>query len=180
LFVSCSDGNLRKSETGDVRGPYKIIGNYPMPKYFHDHNETAEIYEDLSLYTDLRGHFHCIYHAYQRLEPSNDCTNTLVSAHAYSKDGFQWYTSSTPPYGSQIDVVDVDRKEVTQKMVLASRERPKLYFGGDPNNTPGLMTHMVEAVCESSNCDTKPRKPWCVHCKYRQWNFTLISTFDLS
>ena len=104
-------------------------------------------------------------------------TNTLVSAHAFYKDGCLWYTSSSPSYISQISIymyiyiylyIDADRKMrsknnrmMTMKMALASRERLKLYFGGDLDNTLGLTTHiMVEAIiCGSSSCDTKPRKP---------------------
>ena len=54
-----------------------------------------------------------------------------------------------------------NNRMMTMKMALASRERLKLYFGGDLDNTLGLTTHiMVEAIiCGSSSCDTKPRKP---------------------
>lgn len=50
-------------------------------------------YEDPFLFTDKRGHFHLLYHVYTT-EPEDTCTNSTVSAHVYSKDGFTWHAVS--------------------------------------------------------------------------------------
>jgi hypothetical protein len=197
LFVLCNYGGhtseLFKSEHGDVSGPYELVTKFYPKKSNFNSNATAETaYEDPFLCTDPRGNFHVIYHAYQKTGPSDDCQSTLVSAHAYSRDGFEWHTALTPPFESRIDVVaplepeagfvrrEGDRKTTaatkTKKVTLASWERPKLFFGG----APGLITHMVEGVYRSPACDATPYKPWCVHCKYRHWDFTLISALDVS
>jgi len=124
-------------------------------------------FEDPSLYMDQRGNFHVIYHTYQYTGTDRECSSTVVSAHTFSRDGFDWHTSPTPPYGSNI-IVEGEEQPVT----LASRERPKVFFG----DSPGVITHMVEGVCGAPACDATPYKPYCVHCKYMEWDFTLVST----
>ena len=215
LFVVCSNGGHRvrllKSEHGDVSGPYELVTEFftnttagrgvgPAP------SATAEAtvvlprgvaYEDPFLYTDSRGNFHCIFHAYQHTGSSRACEDTLVSAHAYSRDGYEWHTAPVSPYGSRIDVaVPVPGTGVTvagvldegaramstgskatavEKITLATRERPKLVFGED-----GRMTHLVQGVCGSPACEDTPYGPFCCECKYRQWDFTLVSALDVS
>ena len=41
--------------------------------------------EDPFLYTDKQGHFHCLYHRSRR-------TISAAGGHAYSLDGYTWYT----------------------------------------------------------------------------------------
>jgi hypothetical protein len=167
IYVACTDGYIRKSDS--IRGPYIIISKFPLSPMDASNSTTPIVYEDPQLYTDQRGNYHILYHAYQRIEPSNVCENSIVSAHAYSKDGYTWYTSSTPPYTAQIKVIT---DNTTTTTTLASRERPKPIL-----DSKGRMTHLVEGVCGSPNCITEEEgmKPWCVHCKYRQWDYTLVS-----
>jgi hypothetical protein len=195
IYVACTDGYIRTASS--IYGPYTKRAEFPLSPIpptgevtTDDGPDAAPIqYEDPQLYLDRNGYHHILYHAYQRIGPSDRCEDSVVSAHAYSVDGSTWYTSSVPPYGTQLEVYDdetshedgnmvgdTDRPPRSTKfMTLASRERPKPFF-----NTDGQMTHIVEGVCGSPNCvTTDGMLPFCVHCKYRQWDFTLISPLSV-
>lgn len=79
-----------------------------------------------------------------------------------------------PPYGSQVDVsfAKVLQSTTTATITLSSRERPKLLV------QEGLITHLVEGVCGAPGCQTTGHAPFCVDCKYINWDFALVSTLD--
>ena len=168
LYVLCAHGKstLYRSQHGSVEGPYEYVTEF-QPK---SQAPVPTNYEDPFLYTDANNNFHVLYHAYQYAGTPDDCDDSVVSAHAYSIDGYDWHVSSVPPYGTQLRV---DCPDGSTTVTLATRERPKLVLQN------GILTHMVEGVCGASGCSTKDAKH-CVNCKYRNWDFTLISTFDRS
>jgi hypothetical protein len=156
IYVECG---LVLKRADSIAGPYTDIAQLP----------TGPIrYEDLQIYIDQRGHFHCIYHASQVGLPSNDCVNSTVSAHAFSGDGITWHLSSIPPYGTQLEL------STGETITLATRERPKPFFQN------GIMTHLVQGVCGSPSCEPPAPHPLgCVNCKYRNWDFTLVAPLDV-
>ena len=184
LFVVCNNGKstIFKSEHGDVSGTYEFVTE------FHPGAPgSTDAHEDPFLYTDANGNFHIIYHTYQYKGSSEECQDTVVSSHVYSRDGYEWHTGSTPPYASQVEVSfpqtstsegehnanAVKRKE-TRIVTLTSRERPKLLV------KEGLITHIVEAVCGAPGCNNPKPTRFCVDCKYLNWDFTLVSILDSS
>jgi hypothetical protein len=98
-------------------------------------------YEDPQIYTDKRGHFHCIYHVYRTDLPPTQCVDSTVSAHSFSEDGYTWTMSKTAPYGTQVKL------STGGTVTVATRERPKPYF-----DESGVMTHLLNGVCGSGSC----------------------------
>ena len=92
----------------------------------------------LQVFTDARGNFHCFYHVYTKDPPGPaQCTDSTVSAHAFSEDGFEWHTAKVPPYGTQVNL------STGETVTVATRERPKPFFQN------GTMTHLFNGVCGS-------------------------------
>mmetsp|Transcript_16619 Transcript_16619/g.25112 ORF Transcript_16619/g.25112 Transcript_16619/m.25112 type:complete len:403 (-) Transcript_16619:2071-3279(-) len=161
IYVGCGR-TLKRAD--NISGPYFDIATFPISGG-PDGN-----YEDAQIYTDQRGNFHSLYHVYARNGTSFNCTNSLVSAHAYSRDGLTWNISKYPPYGTQVLLSS------GETITVATRERPKPFF-----SATGKMTHLVQGVCGSPFC-APPRhsNQECVNCKYDQWDFTLVSPLDIA
>jgi len=156
IFVGCGGAFKRAA---NIAGPYTTVASFPMGGGPVGH------YEDPQIYTDKRGNFHCFYHVYRTDLPSTNCVNSTVSAHSFSKDGFQWTMSKTAPYGTQVEL------STGETVTVATRERPKPFF-----DSKGVMTHLLNGVCGSSSCTDS--KTGCVDCKYNHWDYTLIHPLD--
>jgi hypothetical protein len=127
-------------------------------------------YEDPFLYTTKRG-WHVLYHALNRDENPPlglECRNSTVSAHAFSADGHAWHVSHTQPYGTAVDVQTGDGYS-SMPLTVATRERPKMFL-----NSKGEFTHLINGVCGVPSCTDSP-KTGCMDCKYKHWDFTLVS-----
>jgi len=93
--------------------------------------------------------------------------DTLVSAHAWSADGFNWTFSPVQPYTSQVKL------STGETITVSTRERPKLYF-----DKAGRMTHLFNGVCSAQACPGGP-PPGCVDCKVAGfWDYTLVVALD--
>ena len=93
------------------------------------------------------------------------CAGTHVSAHHYSEDGVNWHTIDAEPYSNAIELA------TGKTVVVATRERPKLFF-----NEQGEMTHLLNGVCGVPFCTRcmGPCGPGCCDCKYFNWDYTLV------
>ena len=98
--------------------------------------------EDPFLYTDRRGHFHCVYHS----DPYG--TPEVAIGHAFSEDGYTWHVGAEAAGGSIIDVQGIG------KVPFGKRERPHLYFDGDGN-----PTMIISGVAITPDCDPLSPKP---------------------
>jgi hypothetical protein len=149
IFVGCRFGKpkalLKRAET--IAGPYSDVCEIPHA------TENGDTLEDPHLYIDPRGHFHIIYHAYNYSPTADNCEDSLVSAHAFSVDGVEWHLAPRQPYGTEVELIN------GKSVIFATRERPKPFF------QDGVMTHLVQAVCGSPNCNNAPSG--CVDCKYK-------------
>ena len=72
--------SLKRSES--ISGPWREVTS------FSHAGGPPGAYEDPFLYTDAADHFHLIYHVYTTADHGETCTNSTVSAHAFSEDGF--------------------------------------------------------------------------------------------
>eukprot|EP00040_Diaphanoeca_grandis_P020039 m.106302 g.106302 ORF g.106302 m.106302 type:complete len:451 (-) comp27712_c0_seq3:113-1465(-) len=188
LFALCDDAFIRADA---ITGPWTPVGR-SIP---HSSGPVGWHYEDPFLYSTKRG-FHILYHASNNHENPPlglNCHNSTVSAHVYSSDGYTWHTSHAQPYGNHIEVntvpssngVDQTRTSPssvlssssssvsTQTVIVATRERPKLWFNAD-----GEITHLVNGVCGASSCTDSP-KTGCMDCKYKHWDYTLVQPLGL-
>eukprot|EP00729_Bicosta_minor_P018296 gene18296-15360_t len=140
-------------------------------------------WEDEFVYTDHRGNFHALWHAFDLSEKERkSCTNSTVSAHTFSLDGINWHASETQPYTTQVATAPLasppwataDRIE-SNLVTVSTRERPKLLF-----NSSGHMTHLVNGVSGAPQCgdDVKPPHA-CANCKLKYWDYTLIAPLDV-
>ena len=120
------------------------------------------------MYTDALGYFHGIYHVYDVHADRTQCRTSTVSAHVYSEDGFEWHTSGTQPYSTQIATT------ANGTLTVATRERPKMFF-----DKIGRMTHLFNGVSSATACPEGP-ETGCVDCKYASWDYTLVSPLSLS
>lgn len=103
-----------------------------------------------------------MYNTHENPPHGHECFNSTVSAHSFSADGYNWFMSSVPPYGTQVELADGSH------ITVATRERPKLYF-----NEAGQKTHLINGVCSASACPDGPATG-CVDCKYANWDYTLV------
>lgn len=163
-----------------IEGPWRNISTSII-----NHNNAREWpkgwhREDPYLFTTKRG-WHVFFHASipdSSPGAGDNCTDSVVSAHMYSADGFEWHASSVSPYGTQVEVDDAGPGvrpgtpgaggSATRTITVATRERPKLIFDAD-----GEMTHLINGVCGAGSCTDSP-KTGCMDCKYHHWDFTLI------
>ena len=151
--------------------------NDPPPSVPSRPSLLSRYFEDPFLYTDARGHFHIIYHTYGTLQQPNTtsanatCARPSVSAHVYSEDGFDWHVGWTPPYTSQVKFDDGETQ------VLATRERPKLFFSRAADGEL-QMTHLITGASGVDVCSNQQRGP-CLDCKYLFWTHTLIVPLDV-
>eukprot|EP00040_Diaphanoeca_grandis_P041740 m.263397 g.263397 ORF g.263397 m.263397 type:complete len:277 (-) comp50329_c0_seq1:26-856(-) len=170
LYSLCS-GRIITADV--ITGPWRNVSKVQDANWIHEWPKGWH-HEDPFLFTTKRG-WHILFHA---SVPANNspgaglnCTDTVVSAHMFSVDGFDWHASSVSPYSSQVEVeqpVAFGVGSEIRVMTVATRERPKLIF--DDN---GDMTHLINGVCGSPSCTDSP-KTGCVDCKYHHWDFTLI------
>lgn len=72
-----------------------------------------------------RGNFHAFYHVYETTV-TDECVDSLVSAHIFSLDGINWVGSKTSPYTTQVRTTGED-----SPITVSTRERPKLFFNED-------------------------------------------------
>uniref|UniRef100_A0A7S4HQM8 EGF-like domain-containing protein n=1 Tax=Odontella aurita TaxID=265563 RepID=A0A7S4HQM8_9STRA len=161
IFVICNNDSLLRSNS--ITGPWTTVTQFQVEHL----GGPPGIYEDAFLYIDLRGNFHSLWHAYNTTEHQphgHECIDSTVSAHAYSKDGHDWFASPVQPYGTQSALLSGDF------ITVATRERPKLFFNGK-----GQMTHLINGVCGAPACPNGPRNG-CVACKVAGfWDYTLIA-----
>jgi hypothetical protein len=87
--------------------------------------------------------------------PPERCSDSTVSAHSFSVDGFTWTMSKTPPFGTQVQLA------TGGAVTVATRERPKPFF-----DEHGVMTHLLSGVCGAANCTDS--HTGCVDCKVRE------------
>jgi hypothetical protein len=120
---------------------------------------------DPQIWTDKRGNWHCLFHVFQYGKNNGTCVGTHVSAHHFSEDGLNWHTLDAEPYSNAVELT------TGKTVVLATRERPKLFF-----NVHGEITHLLNGVCGVPFCSRceGPCGPGCCDCKYFNWDFTLI------
>ena len=111
-------------------------------------------------------HWHWRVRCLQPTVETETCTNSTVSAHVFSEDGFVWHAHPISPYGTHIEVAGDDAN-----IVVSTRERPKLFF-----NASGYMTHLFNGVCSAPAC---PGVAPCVNCKTHYWDYTLVAPLDV-
>ena len=121
--------------------------------------------EDPFMWIDAKGHWHIINHVYDVGEYEH-CGNSTVSAHLFSFDGFEWHTTATQPFGTEVALSDGGT------MTLSTRERPKLLFAGN-----GTATHLFSGASALPNCWNETQCHWtkrgdcannaCTNCKFR-------------
>jgi len=181
LFIACNHNDILRSNEG-IHGPWTKVVTIDTSKGPEGH------YEDPYLWIDEELNFHILFHVYRYNENpphGHDCTNSMVSAHAFSKDGLEWHFGSDQPYTTQIPIIRSSRRDQQQKkkkknvssdniITVATRERPFLMW-----NTRGQMTHLVTAVCGAAACPTGPPEG-CVDCKYDWWDYTLVAPLAIS
>jgi hypothetical protein len=105
-----------------------------------------------------------LYHVYTT-EPEDTCSNSTVSAHCFSEDGFRWHSHPASPYGTHIQVAG------GADVIVSTRERPKLFF-----DRSGQMTHLFNGVCAAPACAGQAP---CVNCKVFYWDYTLVAPLDV-
>jgi len=113
IFIVCGNNMLRSE---NIYGPWKGVATFS-----HSMGPVGT-YEDPYLYITSRG-FHLLYHVYNTQENpphGHECTNSTVSAHAFSTDGLTWHMSKDQPYGTQIPL------STGETVTVATRERPKV------------------------------------------------------
>lgn len=156
IFIVCGN-SLKRSES--IEGPWREVTT------FSHAGGPKGAYEDPFLFTDIAGHFHLIYHVYTTDDHGETCTNSTVSAHVFSETGFDWHAHPVSPYGTHVELASGDH------VVVATRERPKLFF-----NESGHATHLFNGVCGAPNC---PGEAACVNCKTHAWDYTLVVPLDV-
>ena len=103
------------------------------------------------------------------------CRGTLTSAHAFSADGFRWFTSPAQPFPAHVETTD------NQTLFFWSRERPKVLWSAD-----GRMTHLSTAVSPVPDPDDPAtvrfsscqKGQLCTSCKGMSWDYTLVAELD--
>jgi hypothetical protein len=140
-------------------------------------------HEDQFLFTTKRG-WHVLFHASipdNSTDADTNCESSVVSAHMFSIDGYDWHVSSISPYTTQVEVNQPQAtssgghgssEDTTRVMTVATRERPKLIFDAD-----GEMTHLINGVCGAPSC-TDSTRTGCMDCKVStQVNFCTVLQF---
>ena len=177
LFVACGrqiKGNyvhLWRSISGTIRGPWTDVATL-HPDGLVPSGPPGK-WEDEFVWTDKRGHWHALWHAFDLSEHARkSCVNSTVSAHTFSVDGIQWHASAKQPYTTQ---VVVDRGGgVNETITVSTRERPKLFF-----NSKGVATHLLNGVSSASQCYLGGPPSACTNCKLRFPDYTLIAELAL-
>jgi hypothetical protein len=162
LFLFCT-WSIRKSESGDPRGPWT------HPIAVSPPSAANRRWEDPFLFIDARGNFHLLSHTYSMLPyPSNS-----ISGHAYSRNGLDWTFSPHEPYSNVVRRADGSVQH------FATMERPKLLFM-DPAR-PFAPTHLINGVSPVWLDGPDPCAP-CGHCsackchRGMDWTYTLMTS----
>ena len=185
IFLSCGGGGPNVDgmwRSQNLTGPWQRVPGSNHLIFNHIRADGNRFpygggYEDPYLYFDARNNIHLLFHAYMNEGPNilnASCRNTLVSAHAFSADGYTWYTSPGQPYPSQVQT------DANQTLLFWSRERPKIYWEG------GKMTHLVTAVSpvpdpaipDSEKFSSCRHGLQCSYCKGMAWDYTLVAELD--
>ena len=154
-YVLCGSNTLFSAAT--ITGPWNKV------TVMDDHaNGPKGGYEDGFIWIDTHHNWHVLYHVWSMFLPAYDCSNTTVSAHGFSLNGIDWFTSNNQPYTSIVHFTD----GTTQ--VTPTRERPKLLFSAS-----GEPTHLINgAVSGLTSC----MPHWCSRCKeIANYTYTLIA-----
>jgi hypothetical protein len=85
----------------------------------------------------------------------------------FSTDGYEWHTSATQPFTTQ--VLTTNGETVT----VSTRERPKMLF-----DETGKPTHLITGVCSATACPEV--STGCVDCKYTYNDYTLVQPFEFT
>ena len=112
-LLLCDSTALYSAES--VLGPWSRVGTL-------DHAGGLDAtYEDATLFVDARGHFHALFHAYN-VDKTDSCLGSIVSAHAYSRDGLAWIGSPVQPFTNEVLFEDGSSSE---SQALRARERAR-------------------------------------------------------
>lgn len=130
--------------------------------------------EDPTMWIDARGNWHIINHAYNTSQ-YEQCSESTVSAHLYSRDGKDWYLSNEEPYGHVLQFEDGTNHTYT------TLERPYAIL-----NDKRQLTHLVlsaDLVTGDEGCPNYkgcPHVPCsCVNCKYTDPAGSVVLTMDV-
>lgn len=92
-------------------------------------------WEDPFLYTDVRGNWHILIHAY------NLSDNSRMSGHYFSRDGVTWHATGLEPYGFHVAMTN------GSTMLTSTRERPKLVL-----DSSGNVLALINGVSTNYDC----------------------------
>jgi len=145
LYLVCNSQTIHAAP--GLGGPWTQVAQFPAP-----HDAPVGSYEDAFIWLDPRGAWHALFHVWSNAVPlPYTCAPSNVSAHAFSRDGVEWWFSPTQPYGTTVHLTD------GSTFVTPTRERPKLFFGVD--GEPAFLFN--GAVRDIEGCAPS----WCSHCK---------------
>lgn len=155
-YVVCHHFDVYRAES--FRGPWVKINTElgPLPN--------GDGSEDPYLFIDKAGYWHVLWHASRKGSDEDNCNKghagSIVAAHTYSTNGFEWHLSGSEPYTNIIEM------EGNISTLVATRERPKFIY-----NTEGVPTHLINGITTATSCSPTP----CINCKYEAWAMTNIS-----
>jgi hypothetical protein len=167
LFVACGreiKGNLINLWRAEaITGPWSFVTG--LNNTFSTPTPPGKK-EDIFVWTDHRGSWHALWHAFflnEDIAPHRrSCVNSTVSMHTYSLDGYTWHAGAEQPYTTQVETT-------TGTITVSTRERPKLFFAA------GHPTHLVNGVSGASQCAVGGPPSACTNCKLRYWDYTLVA-----
>lgn len=132
VFIVFTDENMGLWSAPSWRGPYNLVTGGACGGG-----------EDPSLFIDLNGHFHCMFHRSPFSNPD------IAIGHSYSIDGFTWYVNAGAAANSSIVYTGLAPSPSTPQVVVhGKRERPHPYF--DEN---GNIAAFVSGVCINPQCN---------------------------
>jgi hypothetical protein len=144
LYLVCD--SIAVFSAPGLDGPWQRVATLgPVP-----HDAPVGGYEDAFIWLDPRGNWHALFHVWST-EILPNCIYTNVSAHAFSRDGLDWFFSPIQPYNSTVALDD------GTTFITPTRERPKLFFGAD--GEPAYLYN--GAVRDIELCPPH----WCSRCK---------------
>ena len=193
LYCVCSNGTWTVFRSEDVfSGVWRPVTKLVFPPSWGGGvglggQNNAPLYlknEDPFLFFDARGNWHLLGHRYDYRDGfpvnPNQTMPLLVSGHAYSKDGVQWYfNTAQQPFDPVVKFANGTRQH------FSTFERPHLVFGGANGRTPTHLVSAVQAYYTSpetgeicDGCESRPGSDSsCVVCKTTSgidYTFTLV------